>query len=455
MTSEPPADHNQRAKRPSWHRLWMRDSGVMLLSQMAALAMTSTLAILVARSLGPHDFGVFSVGLGLAQALSVVADLGMTTWLLRGVSAAFASRQTRAASLDEAGRHLGAALGITGAISLLLAGGTCVGGYVTGLSLNLGTALFALMAYTGLIAMSFQFEAVMRAKRDLRLVMIATIGEKVIVLGLVAVALTAHFGVLGLATGYVVGGLCRACFGFAVVLHLRIRPQLPSLRRARTVVLAVLPFQLQALAVNMLPQLDVVLVAAVSVSAAGYFATGARITGALMFIPATVSSTLYPWLAREAKPVHASWRVAAVLTLIGSGIAIGGFLAAPTVVSGVFGDRYRAAVPTVQILLATLPITFTCNALIAGLYSDHQERKVFTVTAPSMMVGTLAILAGTILIGPEGAAAGSLLRVALFAVFLGRLARRGMRTEADAARGRPHDRASSPDSTAAGHEATS
>lgn len=72
-----------RAYTPGWAGVWARDSGLMLASQLLVTLATSALAILVARTLGPTEFGVFAGFLALSFAISVLVELGIAAWLLR------------------------------------------------------------------------------------------------------------------------------------------------------------------------------------------------------------------------------------------------------------------------------------------------------------------------------------------------------------------------------------
>jgi hypothetical protein len=77
----------------------------------------------------------------------------------------------------------------------------------------------------------------------------------------------------------------------------------------------------------------------------------------------------------------------------------------------------------VQIFLGVLPVTFASGGLTAGLYSERQERRVLAVTASAMLVGTMAVVAGAVTMGAEGAAVGVLLKQLLLAALLGGLTR--------------------------------
>src|SRR5919198_2184783 len=71
---------------PTWLRLWAVDSAALLFSQFAAVVATSALAILLARHLGPRNWGLFSGFLGLSLGLSIFVEFGLTQWLLRELS---------------------------------------------------------------------------------------------------------------------------------------------------------------------------------------------------------------------------------------------------------------------------------------------------------------------------------------------------------------------------------
>src|SRR5918995_2095222 len=70
----------------AWARGWMSDSSQLLASQVLTVIATSFAAIMIARTLDPDDWGVFSAFLGLSIALTLVADFGIGTWLLRELS---------------------------------------------------------------------------------------------------------------------------------------------------------------------------------------------------------------------------------------------------------------------------------------------------------------------------------------------------------------------------------
>lgn len=407
---------------PDWTKLWMRDSGVLVVSQFATVVVTSTLAVLIARTLGPADWGIFSGFLGLSMALSAFVGLGLATWLLRELSALWSqdgSDTTEARS--EAGRLLSGAV----ALNICLGTGLVLSAFIAtrlmGWDAERSLALVSLTGYTALLATSGVLEAVFRSRRALRSVVAATLLEKGVLLALVALSLIAGGGLAGIALSYIVAGTVRTTFnGLSIVIWNVLRFSVPSPRTAWELTGRSLPFALNAASLNMIPRLDTFLVAILSTTSAGYFAVGDRVVGPALFISASATSALYPFLARQQE--GGGWKVAGLLGLAGAALAIGGAGAAPWLVPLVFGAEYGSAVRTVQVMIFVLPFTFLAGGLMAWLYSNGLEKRVLLVSVVAGISGTGAIVAGHAFAGATGAGFGYLLRQVILAVALAGLA---------------------------------
>lgn len=416
---------SERAERlfPDWTELWLRDSGVLLVSQFATVAVTSTLAVLIARSLGPSDWGIFSGFLGLSMALSAFVGLGLATWLLRELSALWIQDGPDTEEVrSEAGRLLGGAV----TLNVFLGAGLVLSAFVATRLMGWGAdrtlALVGLTGYTALLATSSVLEAVFRSRRALRSVVVATLLEKGVLLSLVALSLLTGGGLAGIALSYIVAGTVRAAVnGLSIVIWSVLRFSLPRPRTTWELVRRSLPFALNAASLSLIPRLDTFLVAILSTTSAGYFAVGDRVVGPALFISASATSALYPFLARQQER-GGGWKVAGLLGLVGGALAIGGAAAAPFLVPPVFGTEYTSAVRTVQVMLFVLPFSFLAGGLMAWLYSNGLEKHVLLVSAAAGIAGTGAIVAGHAFAGATGAGTGYLLRQILLAAALAGLA---------------------------------
>jgi O-antigen/teichoic acid export membrane protein len=394
----------------SWVRSWGKDTALVLLSQASVTVMTSAISILLARSLDPADFGALSAFLSLSQALSLAVDVGLTTWLLRELSAVRAS-QSPAAADDATASLLRGSLQVNAVLGILLCALTGLVAAAAGLRAQLVALLVGLMLYVVLIAMSTALEAGLRSQRRLRLVVVTNIAEKATLAGGVVIVVVIGAPYAWLAVAYVVAGLTRVVLGHSFVL----RPLGSGVRATRFSVIARsgAPFALNATAFNFVPRLDIPLVALFSTSSAAYFALGFQIFTTLTLIPVIGGSTLYPFAARL---LHASSfrRVAAAFGVVGIAVAAVAIGLTPLLLPLIFGDNYQPAVAVTQVTLIALPLVFVGNGLMVGVYATHRERALLRRTLPGAVAGSIAVCVGQVLFGATGAAAGFVFRYVLF-----------------------------------------
>lgn len=402
---------NKASLLPAWARLWAVDSAALLLSQIAAIVATSALAILLARHLGPTDWGVFSGFLALSMGFSVFVEFGLTQWLLRELSRISTERERRGVPF-RLGRRGGRIVVASFAVNLALATAIVIGAGVVAVALQLKTSsavlVVALAAYGGLLAACSGLEAVFRARRKVRRVVGAMLLEKGLLLALVSLALALGLGLVAVGFAYVLAGAARILFDAAAIFLSRdVVAGRPSIRVARYVIRESIPFALNRASLNIVPRFDTFLLAALSPVAAGYFALGDRALGPVIIIPVVMSSALYPFLAQEPAGSRAAWRVVCFLGAVGGVIAAVGIGLAPSIVPFVFGSAYQPAIPVVQVMFVAIPFIFAANPLLAHLYTARLEHRGLGIRLGGVsLLGTVAVVMGQLLIGPVGAAAG-------------------------------------------------
>jgi O-antigen/teichoic acid export membrane protein len=397
---------------PSWLRAWVADSAALLFSQAGVVVATSVLAILLARHLGPEDWGVFSGFLGLSLALSVFIEFGLTQWLLRELAHLWAA-DTKADDVRlPAGQIVTASLAVSTTLGMLMVIGAVIATAIFGMGASSSVLLVALVTYGALIASCSGLEAVFRARRRVRRVVGATALEKALLLVLVVASIAFGFPLIAIGIAYLVAGIARVAFDTTSLLRgAEVEFVRPSFGAVRGVMHESFPFALNRASLNIIPRLDVLILAALSPLAAGYFALGDRALGPVLIIPVVMSSALYPFLAREATGSRAGVRIAVTLGALGCLVGVIGIALAPRLVPVVFGADYHDAVPVVQIMLVAIPLVFAANPLLAHVYTARLERRRLGAgLAGVACIGTGAIVLGQTLVGPEGAAAGYVTR---------------------------------------------
>jgi O-antigen/teichoic acid export membrane protein len=409
---------------PTWLRLWAADSAALLFSQFAAVVATSALAILLARHLGPRDWGLFSGFLGLSLGLSIFVEFGLTQWLLRELARLWVRQGPESVSSPAARRRAGrivvASLTVNVLLGLAIIIAAGVAAAIFGVGPNSAALLVALVAYGAFLAACSGLEAVFRARRKLSRVVVATLLEKVLLLLLVLASVLAGSDLYAIGVAYLVAGVARLAFDLvSIVRSGDLVFAAPSRRAARHVTRRSLPFALNRASLNIVPRLDTFILAALSPVAAGYFALGDRALGPVVIIPVVMSSALYPFLAREPSGSRAGWRIVALLGALGSVIGVVGIVLSPRLVPLVFGSDYSHAVRVVQVMVVAIPFVFAANPLLAHVYTARLEhRRLGLGLGGVSFLGTGAVVAGQLLVGPVGAACGYVARSVLVLALL-------------------------------------
>lgn len=379
----------------------------MILSQVLTVLATSLAAILIARNLDPDDWGIFSAYLGLSFALAVFVEFGLATWLLRELSRLFAgdtgAAEPRAAALM--GAAIYSTVGLTAAVVVLGTAASAIQGEPASMEL----ALSLLLLYGGLFASANVLEAYLRAHRRLRRVVTASIFEKYVLLTLLLMAAGSGISVWEVGIAYAIAGVLRLSL-LGVSIFGRRLPPWPGLSYVRGLWRKSLPFALTSGAVTVVPQLDALVLLALSATAAGYFALGIRVLGPAVVAAAIGATTLYPFLARGAHRASAIWMFALAFAICGAVLAVVGIMLTPTLLPTIFGDQYASAVRPVQLMLLVLPLVYAVNPLLTYSFSCGRERAVLVTSLSAALIGTGAIVVGQALAGPSGAAVGLLFR---------------------------------------------
>ena len=408
---------------PTWLRVWAADSAALLFSQFAAVVATSALAILLARHLGPRNWGLFSGFLGLSLGLSIFVEFGLTQWLLRELARLWVPQGPKSVSSRDrrrAGRLVVASLTVNAVLGLVMIVGAGVAAAIFRVGASSAVLLVALVAYGALVAACFGLEAVFRARRKLSRVVAATLLEKVLLLLLVLASVLAGADLFAIGVAYLVAGVAHLAFDLVCIVRSGdLVFAAPSRRSARYVTRRSFPFALNRASLNVIPRLDTFILSALSPVAAGYFALGDRALGPVVIIPVVMSSALFPFLAREPSGSRAGWRIVALLAAAGSAIGAIGIVLAPRLVPAVFGSDYSHAIHTVQVMLLAIPFVFAANPLLAHVYTARLEhRRLGLGLGFVSFLGTGVVVAGQALVGSVGAAGGYVARQAAIIVLL-------------------------------------
>jgi O-antigen/teichoic acid export membrane protein len=420
MSTEPRL--RDASPKHSWARGWVSDSSQLLLSQILTVIATSFAAIMIARTLDPDDWGVFSAFLGLSIALTLVSDFGIGTWLLRELSSLY-TRQDPRGDEHRIGQLISAGVFVNLGIAVPLIVAAAVWAAVDRPGIAVSVALVSLLVYGMLSAGANALEASLRARREVRLVLSASLFEKGVLIVLLLGVAAVNLGLGAIGVAYLAAGFSRIAFDTYVVFARQgLAFVTPSLRSAAAVARASMPFALNAASFNLVPRLDTLFLIMMSATSAAWFAIGERALGPALLVPATLGSALYPFMAHQSARHAAPLKLAGALGILGAVLAVVGIVLAPFLIPLVFGEPYRDSVAVVQIMLLVVPLVYATSTLLVVAYSHGHERSLLVPGLAISFGGTLAIVVGQAVGGPTVAAVGFVARSALFLLVVGTVA---------------------------------
>lgn len=337
-----------------------------------ARAMHVLAVILLGRALGPERFGLFEFALAI------------TTYALLGVRQGFDVLATQEVARDRSREwsFLAAIL----RLRLLLA--------IAAVAVSLGWAWFVgwdrplatlLMLFTGsYLASAITPRWRFLALEEPRLPAFASVVSQMIFLGVVAVFVHVPRDAGKAAIGWVTGELAEAA-----ILWIAWRPAQPhpitSLTKASSPVKASwllresIPLSVSLLLGQIMYNFDILALAWSGRTAEiGLYLASYRCATGFAPLLGNLQASIFPQLARlhrDSDPVpSAAWKLAAWAAVSGFAIALMITLEARTIIDLVFGPKYQAATPFLQILIWILPLQFPRAVLRQMLLASGGKR---------------------------------------------------------------------------------
>src|SRR3954453_9957783 len=348
-------------------------------SKISGAAFTAVLTIFLVRYLGPEEYGVFALALGVGSLMTVPADLGISVSVARFIAERRGDPDAMAAVVADAIRLK---IFITGAASLALLAlaGPIANAYDTpDLAWPLRILAIAIFGQSVMLMWATVFEALGRISVYLRVVLAESALEAT---GSIAIVL------LGTgATGAMIGRAAAYAFaaGFGLVLVARtvgrsIRPRRGGHGHARRILGYGSALVVVDGAFTIFSQIDVVLIGAIlSVTAVGHFQAAYTLAGLLFFIGGPLRSAVAPRLARgEGGPDREALERTLRYVVLAQGVIVAPLIVwAEPITRIAFGTDYLASAEVLR-ALAPFALLAAISPLLAGTanYLGAARRRV-------------------------------------------------------------------------------
>jgi len=279
-------------------------TGFALATQVTTTLFTGVLTLYLVRALGPGDYGIFGLALGISTIVLLFSDLGVSYSAARFVAERRDERQAVQSILADALR-LKLILATTVATILVALSSTIADAFgEPGMTWALRGIALAAAAQSVLLLYLENFIAMGQISRNVRIVFVESLTECTTSIVLVALAATAAAATFGRAIGYGIGMAAAIVVATRMLgrasIRLRRSPAAKGRGHTRQILGYALPLLVTNSAYTLFSTVDVLLVGAILGTAeAGLFAAPARLIVFSGMLGLAVASAVAPRMARH------------------------------------------------------------------------------------------------------------------------------------------------------------
>ncbi len=346
---------------------------------------------ILARFLGPNDYGQYQLALNFALMLSVVADLGLSAVLIRET----ARKQIDQKQLFRQIFSLKLLLSILSLAAIII-------GDLLLYANNPVRPLIFLTAFIVIIdSFTLLFYGFLRGQQNLYYESIGTIAFQVIILTLGLILMQFNRDPFF----FIIVVLVASSFNFLYSLILINKKYQVKLgwcfdkKLVRSIFFIAWPFALSALFAKIYAYIDgLILEQMQGASQMGLYSVAYKITFAFQFIPLAFVAALYPafshyWQNDKSQLEKTLLKAINYLGYIALPISAGIICLAPNIISTLYTSNYNGSSVPLQILIASLPFLFINFALSYFLNAtDRQRTNTFNLGLVMILNVVLNIL---------------------------------------------------------------
>lgn len=376
-----------------------------------AAVLQAVFLVLVARALGPAEFGLYSLVFSTLIIAQVISEAGLGTLIIRERSA------------NPVSSIVGPALRLSNLTALWLATVGVISIAALGaVGENLLFALIPLAISSALERNADLWMGVALADGDtvanvFNLILRRALGL-VILMGFLLISLTPMLAVS-----------CSALMAAAlssIAAHRYVASRVDTRGypvKARIIVAASWPYWLNSLS-GQLRNLDMIIITSLSGSAsAGLYAAAGRLTGPLLLIPTSISAVILPAAARHhstqlSQPAFSARRLIVLTSIAMSVMYLALAIGAPIYFPLLVGAEFGKSVPVFQIILIGLCFSASTTLVSSVLQGRGNPAAPAKAALVAGIFSIILIAVGVKVFGIQGAAAGLALSFVMQLVLL-------------------------------------
>jgi O-antigen/teichoic acid export membrane protein len=359
-----------------------RSSILLLIGQIVSLGLAAVYGIELARYLGVTGYGLLSTAIAFTGVFAPLTSLGLTTLATREVA--------RDKSL--ASKYLGNLL----IIEIALAIGTfcliALAAYVLRYPQETIILIYVLALSVVCAGFTGVFYSLFQAFERMEYQSIGLILSTVATFIVVIWGITAGLGVVWFAFAYFGGSLAVTIYSLIVYSTKFSLPHIEiDIKFWKTIFPEALPFALTGLFVTIYFYIDSVLLSVMKgAEAVGLYNAPYRLIALLLFIPAIISTAVFPAMSRFHATANDSFRLIykryfKYMAIVSVPIGIGTTLLASQIITLIFGVAYGSSAIALQILIWATVFIFLAAAFARLFETSNRQMIVTKITAVGMV----------------------------------------------------------------------
>jgi len=354
-----------------------KNTAWLTIAEIAGKGVGFFIALIIARYLGPENYGYYAFAISFVTLFQVIVDFGLRPLLVREIA-----RDTK-----QAGKYIGNFLTLKILLSGAFIGAVAVGLWLYGADVN----LFYLTLIAGIhiifISVTDLLRGVFQAFERMKFETIVRVVTKFSVLALTVVAVVLGLWTVSIMWALLIGTAAGTivalwiCQKYFVKLRLQFDKAFLKVALKQSVL-----FAITNIFIAIYFKIDTVMLESMKGALeVGYYNTAYELVFAFMFIPSVVSGAIYPVISRFYKEDKNKigalvGRLIKYYTLAAVALIVFLTLLGAPLIRLFFGAEYEPSIPLFKILTFVLLFVFT-NFLVGTLLNASNKQHVTTIAA--------------------------------------------------------------------------
>lgn len=382
-----------------------------------SLILTWSVALLVRlylpRHLGPELFGTFTFADGFAATFIILVDLGIDIYIRKEIPV----------RPEHASDFFGGLAAVRGILMLALLGVMVIFLELTGRPRAVQILVLVFGAAHFMTSLNASFAALLHSVGTVDGLAVMNVASKLLWGAGIVLAITTNLGLPALAGAFLLSEMAR---GIALIvltrkhIHLRFTWNVPAMK---AVILASLPYYLNAVALVIHGKLDVSMLSLlISDVETGWYGSAANFTALALLLAPLIGWVLLPLLSKASSRSEEEFftlvrRSLFGIVMLATPISLFMSLGADVWIGVLFGDAFAPAVPALRILAPMFVVTYVAMIMSTCLIMLERPWTMTAISAGSALVlpalNLLIIPRAGRWLGPGGAGTGAAIALML------------------------------------------